>query len=56
MSPQAGEGDAPVAVSQGTARPQIEHNLQFVYEAFPVLVERRRQLAGSMSGGQQPIQ
>lgn len=37
------------------ARPRIEHNLEFVYEAFPVLVERRRQLAGSMSGGQQQM-
>ena len=35
------------------ARPQIERNLAFAFEAFPVLAERRRQLAGSMSGGQQ---
>ena len=34
------------------ARPQIASNLEFVYEAFPLLLERRRQLAGSMSGGQ----
>jgi len=37
------------------ARPQIESNLQFAFEAFPVLAERRRQLAGSMSGGQQQM-
>src|SRR4029077_9366382 len=37
------------------ARPQIAHNLAFSYAAFPVLQERRRQLAGSMSGGQQQM-
>jgi branched-chain amino acid transport system ATP-binding protein len=37
------------------ARPQIASNLEFVYEAFPLLLERRRQLAGSMSGGQQQM-
>lgn len=37
------------------ARAQIAENLAFCYEAFPVLVERRRQLAGSMSGGQQQM-
>jgi len=37
------------------ARPQIASNLEFVFEAFPLLLERRRQLAGSMSGGQQQM-
>jgi branched-chain amino acid transport system ATP-binding protein len=37
------------------ARGEIEKNKQFCYEAFPVLKERRRQLAGSMSGGQQQM-
>jgi branched-chain amino acid transport system ATP-binding protein len=37
------------------ARPMIAKNLAFSYEAFPVLAERRRQLAGSMSGGQQQM-
>ena len=37
------------------ARSEIAKNLQFSYEAFPVLAERRRQLAGSMSGGQQQM-
>ena len=37
------------------ARGEIEKNKQFCYEAFPVLAERRRQLAGSMSGGQQQM-
>ena len=37
------------------ARGEIEKNRAFCYEAFPVLAERRRQLAGSMSGGQQQM-
>jgi branched-chain amino acid transport system ATP-binding protein len=37
------------------ARPDIARNLEFCFEAFPVLVERRRQLAGSMSGGEQQM-
>ncbi len=37
------------------ARSEIEKNKAFCYEAFPMLAERRRQLAGSMSGGQQQM-
>ena len=37
------------------ARRDIERNLQFCLEAFPVLKERRKQLAGSMSGGEQQM-
>ena len=37
------------------ARADIQKNREFCYEAFPVLAERRRQLAGSMSGGQQQM-
>jgi branched-chain amino acid transport system ATP-binding protein len=37
------------------ARSRILENREFCYEAFPVLKERRRQLAGSMSGGQQQM-
>jgi len=37
------------------ARTEREKNLEFCYETFPVLRERRRQLAGSMSGGQQQM-
>jgi branched-chain amino acid transport system ATP-binding protein len=37
------------------ARPDIGRNLAFSYEIFPVLAERRKQLAGSMSGGQQQM-
>jgi branched-chain amino acid transport system ATP-binding protein len=37
------------------ARAQIGANLAFVYTTFPVLRERRRQQAGSMSGGEQQM-
>jgi len=37
------------------ARAAIKTSLASCYEVFPVLAERRRQLAGSMSGGQQQM-
>jgi branched-chain amino acid transport system ATP-binding protein len=37
------------------ARAEIGKNIAFCYEVFPVLQERRRQLAGSLSGGQQQM-
>lgn len=37
------------------ARPRIGDNLSTVYELFPVLKERRRQRAGSLSGGEQQM-
>ena len=37
------------------ARKKISENLDFVYEIFPRLKERRNQLAGSMSGGEQQM-
>ncbi len=37
------------------ARSKIDHNLKFCFEAFPRLAERRSQLAGSMSGGEQQM-
>jgi branched-chain amino acid transport system ATP-binding protein len=37
------------------ARAQIKSNLEFCFEAFPRLAERRSQLAGSMSGGEQQM-
>ncbi len=37
------------------ARPSIKQNLAFCFEVFPRLAERRRQLAGSMSGGEQQM-
>ncbi|HEY0442139.1 MAG TPA: ABC transporter ATP-binding protein [Xanthobacteraceae bacterium] len=38
-----------------TARAQMQRNLAFCYETFPRLAERKRQLAGSMSGGEQQM-
>ena len=37
------------------ARSTIDGNLALVFETFPVLKERRNQLAGTMSGGQQQM-
>lgn len=37
------------------ARKSLEESLDFVFTAFPVLAERRKQLAGSMSGGEQQM-
>jgi branched-chain amino acid transport system ATP-binding protein len=38
-----------------TARAQLKPNIEFCYEAFPRLAERKNQLAGSMSGGEQQM-
>ncbi|HZL60337.1 MAG TPA: ABC transporter ATP-binding protein [Stellaceae bacterium] len=38
-----------------TARAVLKRNLDYCYEAFPRLLERRGQLAGSMSGGEQQM-
>ena len=37
------------------ARAQIKTNMEFCFSAFPRLAERKRQLAGSMSGGEQQM-
>ncbi|MGV3634951.1 MAG: ABC transporter ATP-binding protein [Pseudorhodoplanes sp.] len=37
------------------ARDQLSRNIAFCYEAFPRLAERKKQLAGSMSGGEQQM-
>jgi branched-chain amino acid transport system ATP-binding protein len=38
-----------------TARVRIKQNIEFCFEAFPRLRERRGQMAGSMSGGEQQM-
>lgn len=38
-----------------TARERLRDNLSYCYEAFPRLNERRGQLAGTMSGGEQQM-
>ena len=40
---------------RSAARQDIGRNLTSCFEAFPILQERRRQLAGSMSGGEQQM-
>jgi branched-chain amino acid transport system ATP-binding protein len=40
---------------RATARAQIARNRDFCFELFPRLAERRSQLAGSMSGGEQQM-
>ena len=37
------------------ARTAVQQNLAFCFELFPRLAERRKQLAGSMSGGEQQM-
>jgi branched-chain amino acid transport system ATP-binding protein len=38
-----------------TARARLKDNMAYCYEAFPRLAERRAQLAGTMSGGEQQM-
>ena len=44
-----------LGASRPKARASIASNLEFCYTTFPRLMERRRQLAGSMSGGEQQM-
>ena len=37
------------------ARKKLDHNLKYCFEIFPRLEERKTQLAGSMSGGEQQM-
>jgi branched-chain amino acid transport system ATP-binding protein len=40
---------------RAVARAAMAHNLETAYDTFPALRERRRQLAGSLSGGEQQM-
>jgi len=40
---------------RSTARARIKENLEFCFDCFPRLLERRQQLAGSLSGGEQQM-
>jgi branched-chain amino acid transport system ATP-binding protein len=40
---------------RGLARGRLKQNYELCCETFPVLAERRRQLAGSLSGGEQQM-
>jgi len=37
------------------ARASLEQNLAFCFDTFPILAQRRKQLAGNMSGGEQQM-
>ena len=40
-------------LQKGEKKEKIEKDIEFVYETFPILKERRKQLAGTLSGGEQ---
>jgi len=44
-----------VGASPASARKVRHHNLSWIYEIFPILKERSRQLAGTLSGGEQQM-
>jgi branched-chain amino acid transport system ATP-binding protein len=44
-----------LGASRRKARERIKPNLEFCFELFPRLAERKSQLAGSMSGGEQQM-
>ncbi len=44
-----------LGASRAKAREHIKSNLEFCFEIFPRLAERKSQLAGSMSGGEQQM-
>jgi branched-chain amino acid transport system ATP-binding protein len=44
-----------LGASRRAARPLLEQTLGTCLDAFPILAERRDQLAGSMSGGEQQM-
>ena len=49
------EENLTIGASRRLARKVLPRNIDFCFEAFPRLKERRAQLAGSMSGGEQQM-
>ncbi|HXN60647.1 MAG TPA: ABC transporter ATP-binding protein [Acidimicrobiales bacterium] len=49
------EENLTLAFRQRAGRGQLASNLERAYAAFPILGERRRQMAGTLSGGQQRL-
>jgi branched-chain amino acid transport system ATP-binding protein len=49
------EENLTIGASRRLARKVLPRNIEFCFEAFPRLKERRAQLAGSMSGGEQQM-
>ncbi|MGE5139879.1 MAG: ABC transporter ATP-binding protein [Rudaea sp.] len=44
-----------MGATPGRARPEYRQNLDWVFELFPRLAERRSQVAGTLSGGEQQM-
>ena len=38
-----------------TDKGEIKHDMEYIYELFPILAERRHQLGGTLSGGEQQM-
>jgi branched-chain amino acid transport system ATP-binding protein len=49
------EENLTLAFRQRAGRAKLRENLRRAYEVFPILGERRRQVAGTLSGGQQRL-
>jgi branched-chain amino acid transport system ATP-binding protein len=49
------EENLTLAFRQRAGRRQLTHNLERAYAAFPILGERRKQVGGTLSGGQQRL-
>jgi branched-chain amino acid transport system ATP-binding protein len=49
------EENLTIAFRQRLGRKRLAQSLDTAYEAYPVLAEKRRQLAGTLSGGQQRL-
>jgi ABC-type branched-subunit amino acid transport system ATPase component/phenylacetate-coenzyme A ligase PaaK-like adenylate-forming protein len=41
--------------NRGDAKAEVAHDLEMVWEMFPILQSRRRQVAGTLSGGEQQM-
>src|SRR6266702_4781809 len=55
LNVEAGETVVMLGAFRKAARRDIARNLALAFETFPTLKERRSQLAGTMSGGQQQM-
>ena len=49
------EENLTLAFRQRQGRSKLKENLERAYTAFPILGERRRQMGGNLSGGQQRL-
>jgi len=49
------EENLQVGAYRGDVRKKFKQNLEFIYKIFPILKERKKQLAGTLSGGEQQM-